>query len=57
VQVIDAWNNVPHVPESRTAGSKGGQFAIVGPIWKGTLPHWLTELRVQTNLVFVGGRT
>ena len=38
MQIIDAWNNVPHAPGSRTVGSKGGHFAIVGPTWKGTLP-------------------
>ena len=57
MQIIDAWNNVPHAPGSRTVGRKGGQFAIVGPTWKGTLPQGLTELRVPTNLVFIGGRT
>ena len=57
MQIIDAWNNVPHAPGSRTVGRKGGQFAIVGPSWKGTLPQGLTELRVPTNLVFIGGRT
>ena len=50
MQIIDAWNNVPHAPGSRTVGSKGGHFAIVGPTWKGTLPQGLTELRVPTNL-------
>ena len=38
MQIIDAWNNVPHAPGSRTVGGKGGNFAIVGPGWKGTLP-------------------
>ena len=37
MQIIDAWNNVPHAPGFRTVGSKGGHFAIVGPTWKGTL--------------------
>ena len=36
MQIIDAWNNVPHAPGSRTVGSTGGHFAIVGPTWKGT---------------------
>ena len=39
MQIIDAWNNVPHAPGSRTVGRKGGHFAIVGPGWKGTLPQ------------------
>ena len=57
MQIIDAWNNVPHAPGSRTVGSKGGHFAIVGPTWKGALPQDLTELRVPTNLALLGGRT
>ena len=57
MQLIDAWNNVPHAPGSRTHGGKGGNFAIVGPGWKGTLPAGLTELRIPTNLVMIGGRT
>ena len=57
MQFIDAWNNVPHAPGSRTVGGKGGNFAIVGPNWSGTLPAGLTELRVPTNLLMIGGRT
>src|SRR5215475_4916192 len=30
MQLVDAWNNVPHAPGSRTVGGKGGNFAIVG---------------------------
>jgi hypothetical protein len=57
MQIIDAWNNVPAAPGSRTVGGKGGNFAIVGPGWKGMLPANLTELRMPTNLVMIGGRT
>jgi hypothetical protein len=57
MQLIDAWNNVPHAPGSRTVGGKGGNFALIGPGWKGTLPAGLTELRIPTNLVLIGGRT
>ena len=57
MQLIDAWNNVPHAPGSRTLGGKGGNFAIVGPNWKEALPVGLTELRIPTNLVLIGGRT
>ena len=45
MQIIDAWNNVPHAPGSRTLGGKGGNFALVGPGWTGTLPEGVTELR------------
>ena len=57
MQIVDAWNNVPHAPGSRTVGGKGGNFAIVGPDWNGRLPPGLTELRIPTNLVMIGGRT
>ena len=57
MQIIDAWNNVPHAPGSRTVGSKGGHFAIVGPTGKGTLPQGPTERRVPTNLALLGART
>src|SRR5262249_24000095 len=57
MQFVDAWNNVPQAPGSRTVGSKGGNFAIVGPNWHGTLPSGLIELRVPTNLLMIGGRT
>ena len=33
MQLLDAWNNVPHAPGARTVGGKGGDFAIVGPGW------------------------
>ena len=57
MQIIDGWNNVPHAPGSRSVGGKGGNFAIVGPDWEGTIPAGVTELRVPTNLIMVGGRT
>ncbi|MEN5070066.1 DUF1254 domain-containing protein [Stenotrophomonas sp. TWI1183] len=57
MQIIDAWNNVPHAPGSRSVGAKGGDFALVGPSWTGTLPEGLTELRIPTNLAAIGGRT
>jgi hypothetical protein len=44
---------VSHAPGSRTVGSKGGHFAIVGSGWKGTLPAGVTALRVSTNLVLL----
>ena len=57
MQVIDAWNDVPAAPGSRTQGNKGGNFALVGPNFKGALPADLTELRVDTSLAALGGRT
>ena len=44
-------------PGARTQGNKGGNFALVGPNFKGKLPVELTELRVDTSLAALGGRT
>src|SRR5262245_34963687 len=57
MQLLDAWNNVPHAPGSRTIGGRGGTFAIVGPDWRGTLPSGLVELRMPTTLAMLAGRT
>jgi hypothetical protein len=57
MQLIDAWNNVPHDPGSRILGGDGGDFAIVGPGWTGELPEGVSELRMPTTLALVGGRT
>ena len=55
--VIDAWTNVFASPGKRTTGTKAGNFAIVGPNWKGTLPQGVKELISPTNTVVIGGRT
>jgi hypothetical protein len=57
MQIIDAWNDVPAAPGARTVGGEGGNFALVGPNWKGELPDGLKEYRVDTNLCMIGGRT
>src|SRR5262245_28323428 len=57
MQVIDAWNDVPAAPGSRTHGDKGGAFAIVGPNFKGQLPAGLEATRCDTSICALGGRT
>ena len=57
MQVIDAWNDVPAAPGSRTHEGKGGNFALVGPKFKGTLPAGLEKISVDTSIVALGGRT
>jgi hypothetical protein len=57
MMVIDAWNDVEAAPGSRTVEGKGGNFAIIGPNWKGEIPEGLTEYRISTNISAVGGRT
>lgn len=56
MQFLDAWNDVPHMLGTRASGGKGGNFAITGPDFKGTLPAGLAELRMPTNLTLLGGR-
>jgi hypothetical protein len=50
MQVIDDWNDVPAAPGTRTFGNEGGDFALCGPNFKGTLPAGLTEVRIDTSL-------
>ncbi len=57
MQLVDAWNNVPHAPGSRTRGGRGGTFAITGPGWRGTLPAGMVELPMPTTLAMLAGRT
>jgi hypothetical protein len=57
MQIIDAWNDVPAAPGSRTHGDKGGTFAIVGPNFKGELPTGLEVIRSDSSLCALGGRT
>jgi hypothetical protein len=56
VMWLDAWNNVPYVIGTRGTKGKGGNFATVGPDWKGKLPGDLTEVRMPTNLMLLGAR-
>ncbi|HEY7304222.1 MAG TPA: DUF1254 domain-containing protein [Bryobacteraceae bacterium] len=57
MQVIDAWNDVPAAPGSRTNDDKGGAFVIVGPSFKGELPGGLEVIHCDTSLSALGGRT
>src|SRR5262245_44893864 len=57
MQIIDAWNDVSAAPGSRTHGDKGGAFAIVGPNFGGTLPAGLEQIRCDTSICALGGRT
>jgi hypothetical protein len=55
--MFDAWTNVFASPGTRTTGNAPGDFAIVGPDWRGTLPTELRALRSATNMVWILGRT
>ncbi len=55
--ILDAWTNVFASPGKRTTGTEAGQFAIVGPNWKGQLPDGVKELKAPTNSTMIAGRT
>ncbi len=54
--MLDMWTDVFAVPGSRTSGTKAGNFAIVGPDWKGKLPKGVEKLRCPTNTGWIIGR-
>ena len=55
--MLEGWTNVFADPGTRTTGTGAGDFAIVGPDWRGELPPGVEELRSSTNLVWIIGRT
>ncbi|HEY5805293.1 MAG TPA: DUF1254 domain-containing protein [Lysobacter sp.] len=57
MEMMGAWTDVFASPGSRTTGIGKGDFAVVGPGWKGTLPEGLKPIQSPTNLVWLIGRT
>jgi hypothetical protein len=57
MQMLDAWTNVFASPGTRTMGNGKGDFAIVGPFWKGQLPQGFKEIKSPTNTIWLVGRT
>ncbi len=55
--LLDAWTNVFASPGARTTGTHSGDFAIVGPDWRGELPRNLRQIDAPTSMVWVIGRT
>ncbi len=55
--MIDMWTDVFACPGTRTTGSAGGHFAIVGPRWSGELPADVQEIRSPTSIGWIIGRT
>jgi hypothetical protein len=54
---MDAWTNVFAAPGTRSAGTAGGRYLLVGPQWTGPTPAGLTLLRSPTQMVWLIGRT
>jgi hypothetical protein len=57
MEMLDAWTNVFASPGTRTTGNGRGDFAIIGPQWKGKAPAGVKEIKSPTNMVWVIGRT
>jgi DNA sulfur modification protein DndE len=55
--VLDGWTEVVGNPGTRTTGDKAGDYAITGPQWKGALPAGVKQLKFDTNMVWIAGRT
>ena len=54
---MDAWTNVFAAPGTRSSGTAGGRYLLVGPDWQGTVPTGLTLMRSPTAMVWLIGRT
>ena len=57
MQLLDAWTNVFASPGTRTTGNGKGDFAIVGPGFKGKLPAGVKAIKAPTATVWLIGRT
>jgi hypothetical protein len=55
--MLDMWTDVFAVPGWRTSGTDEGDFAIVGPGWKGELPAGMEKIHAPTSTVWIIGRT
>ena len=55
--IIDGWTEMAGNPGTRTTGDKAGDYAITGPEWKGTLPAGVKQIKSNTNMVWLIGRT
>jgi hypothetical protein len=56
MQMLDGWTNVFAAVGKRSTGTGAGDFAIVGPGWKGKLPPGVQEIHAPTNLIWIMGR-
>lgn len=55
--LLDAWTNVFASLGPRTTGSGKGNFAILGPRWRGRLPMCVQPIVAPTFMVWLIGRT
>lgn len=55
--IIDGWTEMAGNPGTRTTGDKAGDYTITGPEWKGALPPGVKQIKSNTNMVWLLGRT
>jgi DNA sulfur modification protein DndE len=44
-------------PSFAATGDKAGDYAITGPQWTGTLPTGVKQIKSDTNMLWIAGRT
>jgi hypothetical protein len=54
---MDAWTHVFASPGTRTSGTQGSTYLLVGPKWQGQTPAGMNLLRAPTDMVWLIGRT
>ena len=57
MELLDGWTNVFASIGKRTTGTQAKKFVIVGPQWKGQLPHDMMPVHSPTSMVLILGRT
>ncbi len=55
--ILDGWTEVVGNPGTRTTGDKAGDYAITGPQWTGVLPAGVKQIKSDTNMLWIAGRT
>ena len=56
MQLIDAWNSIPHVPGARALGGTGGDFGIVGPADRRSSATSRTSTKLRLSARIGAGR-
>jgi hypothetical protein len=56
IPFMDMWTDVFATLGTRTTGSGGGSYALVGPSWKGALPEGLRAIVSPTDVGYIIGR-
>ncbi|SUS05177.1 conserved exported hypothetical protein [uncultured Defluviicoccus sp.] len=56
VEIVDMYTNAFAYVGGKATGYEGGQFALVGPGWKGTLPAGVTRIDAPTRWVLIQPR-